>query len=280
MALENYVKFLRGTPAAYKSLITKDNDTLYFISETGASTGLLYLGNKLIAGGEISGATKLSDLTDVLISAGVEGGSLLIYEGEQWVNKTLEEVFNEIPVMTGASLSTDGAAGLVPVAKAGQQDLFLRGDATWAKPVAELSTEDKTTILNMQATVGVLVGEDAGKSMREVAAEEIAKVIADADESFDTLKEIADWILNDTSGAASMANDISTLKSTVGTLSSNLENLESTIEQNYVSKIEFAATVGDLSKLQSIDENGDVSETNLVDEIISLQNRMQWQDMD
>ena len=44
------------------------------------------------------------------------------------------------------------------------------------------------------------------------AAAEVAKIVANADADFDTLKEIADWILNDTTGAADMANDIAALQ--------------------------------------------------------------------
>lgn len=44
---------------------------------------------------------------------------------------------------------------------------------------------------------------------------EIAKVVANADADFDTLKELADWIKNDTSGAAKMAADIDEIKSQV-----------------------------------------------------------------
>ena len=40
----------------------------------------------------------------------------------------------------------------------------------------------------------------------------IAEITANAPDSFDTLKEIADWISNDTTGAAKMANDIDELK--------------------------------------------------------------------
>ena len=46
--MNNYVKFMRGTPEAYVSLKVKDNNTLYFISETDALTGKLYLGAKEI----------------------------------------------------------------------------------------------------------------------------------------------------------------------------------------------------------------------------------------
>ena len=47
--------------------------------------------------------------------------------------------------------------------------------------------------------------------MRTVASEEVAKIVAGADKSYDTLKEIADWIMNDTTGAAKMSNDIGRL---------------------------------------------------------------------
>lgn len=279
MALENYVKFLRGTPAAYEALAKKDNDTLYFISENNSSTGLLYLGNKLILGGEIKKNISLSDLKDILLSENIEYGSLLVYENDKWTNKTIEEIFQEFTIMSGATADKDGTSGLVPIPKAGQHNLFLRGDATWAKPVAELSIEDKQSIVNLQTAVGKLVGEDLNMSMREIAAQEVAKIVANADENFDTLKEIADWIKNDSTGAASMANDISLLKTKVGTLSTSLEDFKATVASDYVLKTEFNATVGDLSKLQKIDEEGNSISTNLVDEIIDLQERMQWQEM-
>ena len=49
-----------------------------------------------------------------------------------------------------------------------------------------------------------------------VAATKVAEIVAGANASFDTLKEIADWILNDTTGAAHMANSIAALQTLVG----------------------------------------------------------------
>lgn len=49
-----------------------------------------------------------------------------------------------------------------------------------------------------------------------IAATKVAEIVAGADADFDTLKEIADWILNDTTGAADMANDIAALQGLVG----------------------------------------------------------------
>ena len=94
----NYVKFLRGTPEAYKNLASKDADTLYFISETGGQYGTLYLGAKVIAGGSQPEIITLDMLKDIAISEGVVDNSLLVYDEAkgQWVNKPLEEVVGDI----------------------------------------------------------------------------------------------------------------------------------------------------------------------------------------
>ena len=63
----NYVKFLRGTPAAWEGLLEKNSDTLYFICETNATKGKLYLGEKLISDGTVNSITSIGDLSDVLI---------------------------------------------------------------------------------------------------------------------------------------------------------------------------------------------------------------------
>ena len=77
-----------------------------------------------------------------------------------------------------------------------------------------------------KTVVETLVGEDTNKSARDIAAEEVAKVVASADTKFDTLKEIADWILNDTTGAANMANDIANLKQEDINIDGRLDVLE------------------------------------------------------
>ena len=87
--LINYVKFQRGTPSAYKNLSVKDEDTLYFISETDAVTGILYLGEKLISSGnsgDIIMTSLLKDLSDVDVS-NVADKDLLGYDAasQKWV---------------------------------------------------------------------------------------------------------------------------------------------------------------------------------------------------
>lgn len=131
ISTNEYVKFIRGTPTAFEKLNPKSTDTLYFISETGSSTGKLYLGSKLISGGEAS----ISELGQIIVNA-VKGNDVLVYDAEKgaWVNKAVTDVVSE---MVGASDSMDGRAGLVPRPISGDQDKVLTGAGRW-ESVADL----------------------------------------------------------------------------------------------------------------------------------------------
>ena len=76
-------------------------------------------------------------------------------------------------------------------------------------------------ILVLQGAVDTLNGDattagSVANTATSIAAAKVAEIVANADAGFDTLKEIADWILNDTTGAADMANDIAALQGLVG----------------------------------------------------------------
>lgn len=78
------------------------------------------------------------------------------------------------------------------------------------------SEGDKTLsqrVTEAEAAITTLNGDSSTTgSVAKTVADAIAALVAGAPENFDTLKEIADWITNDTTGAAQMANDINTLK--------------------------------------------------------------------
>lgn len=80
-------------------------------------------------------------------------------------------------------------------------------------------------------------GADAAGSVANTAATaaalEVAKVVADANADFDTLKEIADWIMSDTTGAAGMAADIDALQA-------QMAGVESTVVAKIAAEIEAA----------------------------------------
>ena len=102
-------------------------------------------------------------------------------------------------------------------------------------------TAVKALIQGNADAIAALVGDDAGKSARAIAAAEVAKIVADADASFDTLKEIADWILNDTTGAANMAADIATLEA-------KLAGVDETVVKSIAAAIEAALVVDGVEK--------------------------------
>ena len=67
----------------------------------------------------------------------------------------------------------------------------------------------ETTVGNAESglvkDVAILKGD---KNTEGSVAYQVAQIVAGADASYDTLKEIADWIMSDQTGAAKMANDI------------------------------------------------------------------------
>lgn len=73
----------------------------------------------------------------------------------------------------------------------------------------------------VKADVTKLVGDDKGtdgranKTVREIASEEVAKIVNGADASFDTLKEVSDWISTHGTDAATMNTQIGENKAAI-----------------------------------------------------------------
>lgn len=63
-----------------------------------------------------------------------------------------------------------------------------------------------------ETNIATLVGKDTNKSARDIASEEVVKVVANAPEAYDTLKEIADWISSHGTDATSMNSAIKALQ--------------------------------------------------------------------
>lgn len=109
MALPNYVKFQRGSLTAYNRLSQKDQDTLYFVYESqDASTGSLYLGNKLISnnvGG--SGVNSLSELSDVIVTGANTGDFLVLNSESKWTAVSAADVAQAILTAGGNFIEID-----------------------------------------------------------------------------------------------------------------------------------------------------------------------------
>lgn len=119
--------------------------------------------------------------------------------------------------IAGADLSTYAkVTDVEAIFKAGEGENPATG--ILAEEIARATAAEKA---NADA-ISALIGDDKDMTIRAIAAEETAAIVAGAHADYDTLKEIADFIMSDTTGAAGMANDIAALKEVVGDAESGL----------------------------------------------------------
>ena len=123
------------------------------------------------------------------------------------------------------------------------------GTVTAGKTVVQMiedaktaATYDDTALKNRVTT---LEGDDAGKSARAIAAEETAKIVAGADTSYDTLKEIADWISSHKTDATAMNSAIVKLEAILDGIGG--EGEKATVVA-YVTDAISALKIGDYAK--------------------------------
>lgn len=230
---ENMILFKRGLKESLPA--TRDNNTLYFVTNTGE----LYLGNTLIADktgdyaaaianaiGALDATVKdesgLVQVTIVetdgkLTSVTVNQAALLAKFAEYQPKGDYKTVQTAVadPAANGKSLTfidtiSQDTNGKISVTK---KNVNL--DAYSTKETADGLYAAKSYEEKVDTLIGSEDG-DGSKSARTIAAEEVAKIVANADENFDTLKEVADWIANDTEGAAAMQNAIAAIKKEIG----------------------------------------------------------------
>lgn len=106
------------------------------------------------------------------------------------------------------------------------------------------------------------VAGSVANTANAAAAAKVAEIVANAHADFDTLKEIADWILNDTTGAADMANDIQALQNQMVGVESTVvakiaAELEAALKVDGVDKYALASELTDLAdRVQALEDAG------------------------
>lgn len=95
-------------------------------------------------------------------------------------------------------------------------------DSTASDNTVPTTKAAKDYVDSKNANLDALIGDDVGKSIRDIASEELAKQLIpdDAKASLDTLAEIAKWIQEHPDDAAAMNQAIQALQNLVGTLPS------------------------------------------------------------
>lgn len=133
--------------------------------------------------------------------------------------KVAEEVAKVDGKVAGHETRLTAAEGKIEALEKGTyDDTEVRG---LIEDNADAITQNVIDIASNKAAIDKLNGSaetvgSVANTATSIAAAKVAEIVANADADFDTLKEIADWILNDTTGAADMANDIATLQGLVG----------------------------------------------------------------
>ena len=203
--------------AALKALAEKVNDGFATQKEVEALSGRV--DDLVVAGGEpnvlngvkVNGAALsiAEKMVDILIAVGSANGTLAV---------------------NGTDVAVKGLAALAYKAQVSEDDL----DAALAAVLAAKASK---------TAVDTLIGSDAGKSVRTIANEELAAQLIpeSAQESLDTLAEIAAWIQEHPDDAATMNAAITKLNGIVAGIGGE--------EDDYATVI--AAIEGKISAAQS-----------------------------
>ena len=250
------VQFLKGQSSKFKAEgFSPVSTTFYFLEDTLE----LYLGSKLLSN-EVTAAqfAALEARVKALEDADFQSQIDAIEETLKSIatSETVTAIDNRLKAVEEDYLK-----------KADKEALQAEIDAD-VKVVTDLLASDYSTKAvadtlyagkAYENKVDTLVGEDADASVRTIAASEVAKVVASAPEDFDTLKEIADWIASDSTGAAAMSNAIEALKKEIGGeqtadgfTNSRIDALEAKVDVEKVSEAITAATT-DMATNASVD---------------------------
>lgn len=102
-----------------------------------------------------------------------------------------------------------------------------------AKAAGDAAQEDVNSLsADVEVIAGqveTLVGEDSGKSARTIAAEVIASSLANADEDYNTLQEMSDWISGHADSAATMNSQITALEGGMATANADIAQLKTDV---------------------------------------------------
>ena len=213
-----------------------------------------------------------SNVFDQLFGTGGKSDIRLIDEAIGKINKNLNGYYFKI-INDKLSICKDSESGTtsLPIAIVDNTLSLTSDNAIQNKVVTEKfdSVEAKvnaneTTIQSHTTALATLNGEGEG-SVKKTVTDEIAKVVADAPESLDTLKEISDWISSHESDASAMNSAIQTNKSDIATLQTDKVDKETgkslladTDKANYDDAVSKAHTHSNKDLLDKLgqDSNG------------------------
>lgn len=232
--METYAK--SGATAYVGQIITLVNEAsktceAYMISN---EAGTLVKLAQTTASGDLSSdvANLQSQVNDLVAKVGAPAA------GETAATGLYKDI---AAVLTVANKGVSDAKAAQTAAAAAQGDVDALEAVVGADDTAGLRKRIKTN----ETAISTLQGEDTSKSARTIAAEEVAKVVNGAPESFDTLKELSDWISTHGTDATKMNTAITKLQNIVAGIGG--EGEKATVVA-YVTDAISALKIGDYAK--------------------------------
>lgn len=163
-----------------------------------------------------------------------------VFEAKGALDSAIAEAKQAGTDAQGAADALSTKVGTVPADKTVVQ---MISDAQTAATYDDTGIKDR--MVAAEGKITALVGDDASKSARAIAAEEVAKIVDGADSSYDTLKEIADWISSHKTDAGAMNSAILALEAIVDGIGG--EGEKATVVA-YVTDAIAALKIGDYAK--------------------------------
>ena len=143
----------------------------------------------------------------------IEGGASLQDELGAFALMVEGHIGDNIKSFTAISASISAINSDIATTLASAKSYADTQDATTlASAKSYADNQDAATLASAKAYTDTTADAAAAKA--------VAAVVAGADSDFDTLKEVADWIMSDTTGAAALQTDVAGLKTKVSTLES------------------------------------------------------------
>lgn len=235
--LNRYHENLKNNVLTTKQDVISDLETI----RTGAAAGAAASADaqaKADAAQAAAEATASADATskaNAAESAAKTYADGLVKDGEGKVK--FDTVGSAAAAQSAAEAYADGlasnydAAGAAAAAQAAAE-ATAAADATSKANAAQAAAEQKATDLNtaMGERVAKLEAIDHEKLVLDASATAVAAIVAGAESDFDTLKEVADWINSDTTGAAALQIKVSENADAITGLTNDKQNVISDLE--------------------------------------------------
>ena len=187
--------------------------------------------------------TAIGVAKDAAIAAASAYTDAQVVSAKTELNKAVEDVAKDVETLSGAvdtkfadyatSADTETAIGVAKDAAIAAASAYT--DAQVASAVTVLKKDAELAANGVEALSGnvvTLIGNDSGKTVRNIANEELAAQLLSgkADADFKTLQDLAAWLENHPESVAEINTNIASLSAATGTLHTNIEKVAEDVE--------------------------------------------------